>query len=262
VRRAASSSSRNRSHQNYSDLCKPSVLRQSPPIPHSLSNAKFVTGVLMKNMLHGVSVLVATATLAHAADLAPAAARPEPVNYNYNWTGCYVGVSLGGDFANATNNLTLFGMPAAGATTFGGGSGGGQGGCNFQTPNNFVYGFEVDGQAAFPVQFGTAITALGAVTNSLPVFGTVRGRIGYAPVGGVLLYVTGGGGIGLEAVALSQGTLANPITQVSTQTAGCGPSAAASRAPSTATGPPRSNISTPPPERRRPISTSWASHRP
>jgi outer membrane immunogenic protein len=113
-----------------------------------------------------------------------------------------------------------FGQTAAGATTFGGGIAGGQGGCNFQAPNNLVYGFEVDAQASFPVQFGTAITTLGAVTNSLPVSGTVRGRIGYAPVSGVLLYATGGGGIGLDVVALTKGTMANPVNQVSMQTRG------------------------------------------
>jgi opacity protein-like surface antigen len=175
----------------------------------------------MKCLVRAVFLLLAATTLARAADLSPARATPDPMNpMKYSWTGCYLGVSLGGNFANSTNNLTLFGMAATGATTFGGGSAGGQAGCNFETPNNLVYGFEVDGQAGFPIQFGTAITALGAVTNSLPVFGTFRGRIGYAPVSNVLLYVTGGGGIGLEAVALTQGTMANPITQVSTQTRG------------------------------------------
>jgi outer membrane immunogenic protein len=172
----------------------------------------------MKRILHGACMLLAAATLARAADLARSPARPDLTNYS--WTGCYVGGSLGGGFANATNNVTVLGLTGAGATTFGGGVGGAQAGCNFQTSNNLVYGFEVDGQARFPVQFGTAITAVGAVTNSLPASGTLRGRIGYAPVSGVLLYVTGGGGLGLDVVALTQGTPANPITQVSMQTRG------------------------------------------
>jgi outer membrane immunogenic protein len=171
----------------------------------------------MKYMVRGVSALLAATSLARAADLPAKAAPPATPSAYYDWTGCYVGANLGRGFANARDNLTVFGMPAAGISSFNGGIGGGQVGCNFQT-GNLVYGVEGDGQARIPVKtFGTAITQLGAATNSLPVSGTIRARIGYAPVNNVLLYVTGGGGIGLDVVALTQGTLANPITQVSQQ---------------------------------------------
>jgi outer membrane immunogenic protein len=81
-----------------------------------------------------------------------------------------------------------------------------------------VYGIEADVHAHFPTQFGTAITPFGAVTNAFPVSGTIRGRIGYAPVDRVMFYLTGGGGVGLNVIALTQGTMANPITQTSMQT--------------------------------------------
>jgi outer membrane immunogenic protein len=173
----------------------------------------------MINIVGGVSVLLAATSLAGAADLpfkAPAPAPFVPSAY-YDWTGCYIGANLGRVFSNARDTLNVFGMPAAGNAAFNGGVAGGQIGCNFQS-GNFVYGIEGDGQVRIPVtQFGTAITQLGAVTSTMPASGTLRARLGYAPVNNVLVYVTAGGGAGYQATALTQGTLANPITQVNQQ---------------------------------------------
>lgn len=186
----------------------------------------------MKTLFLAISVSTSVTSLSHAADLGPAPAAPPsrsadfappsaaPRVTPYNWSGCYLGVSLGGAFANGKNRVSVAGQQADGATTFGGGIGGGQAGCNYQV-GNAVYGIEVDGQAAIPLdQFGTAITPLGAVTNVLPAFGTLRGRLGYAPVDGVMLYVTGGGGVAEIVTALTQGSADNPITQVSKQVRG------------------------------------------
>ena len=173
----------------------------------------------MKVMVRAVSVLLAATSLARAADLAIKAPPSAPFARSayYDWTGCYIGANLGRAFANARDNLNVFGMQAAGNSSFNGGVAGGQVGCNFQT-GSLVYGVEGDGQVRIPItQFGTAITMLGAVTSAMPASGTIRARIGYAPVNNVLLYVTAGGGAGYEAVALTQGTLANPITQVNQQ---------------------------------------------
>jgi outer membrane immunogenic protein len=168
----------------------------------------------MKDTIRGVLVLLTATTLAHAADLPLKASAPPAY---YDWTGCYIGANLGRVFSNARDNLSVFGMPAAGNAAFNGGVAGGQVGCNVQT-GKLVYGVEGDGQARIPItQFGTAITMLGAATNTMPVSGTIRARLGYTPVNNVLLYVTAGGGAGYEAVALTQGTLANPVTQVNQQ---------------------------------------------
>jgi outer membrane immunogenic protein len=170
----------------------------------------------MMRILIAAPVLLAGMTLARAADLPSASRLPQVTAFN--WTGCYIGGNLGGNFVNATDRLTVAAVQTAnGTTTFGGGVGGGQGGCNYQL-GNLVYSVEADAQVHFPTQFGTAITPLGAVTNAFPVFGTVRGRIGYTLMDRVMFYVTGGGGVGLNVIALTQGTQANPITQTSMRT--------------------------------------------
>jgi outer membrane immunogenic protein len=176
----------------------------------------------MKKLLLGAVALVAVgAAPAFAADLpartytkAPAVV-PVPV---YNWTGCYVGGNLGGDWSRARTSEILGGtwlttnsaadtaaiqangspgINASGVTV------GGQIGCNWQT-GNFVYGIEGDGMyTGLSSTVTTTIAALPTagtpVSNTASVSAqslyTLRGRAGYA-VDRTLVYVTGGAAFG------------------------------------------------------------------
>ena len=118
-----------------------------------------------------------SAGAAHAADLpyrkdAPAFAPPPPV---FSWTGAYVGLNVGGGF-KADNSFGRAGDVS-------GVVGGGQIGYNYQISPLFVVGIETDFQG----------TSLRTTNVSLPWFGTVRGRAGFALLNSTLLvYGTGG----------------------------------------------------------------------
>jgi outer membrane immunogenic protein len=181
----------------------------------------------MKKFLIAAAGLVALASPALAADMAPApvytkapAVMPAPV---YNWTGWYVGVNGGYIDRNGAN---VYGTPVANDGTAGsatyagliapaatnnigrssGGLGGGQVGYNWEV-NKTVFGFEADidgvsakssttvnalipvpGFAGFPL--ATAFSA----SQNLNYIGTVRGRIGVllGSMDALLLYATGG----------------------------------------------------------------------
>src|SRR5262249_45577026 len=75
--------------------------------------------------------------------------------------------------------------------------GGGQLGVNYQTAS-YVFGFEADisaaalkGDASTAVD-PTPVTFASAAQSKLDAFGTLRGRLGFAPFDRSLLYVTGG----------------------------------------------------------------------
>jgi outer membrane immunogenic protein len=90
----------------------------------------------MKTLLSGVVALTAIAALsapAVAADL-PVKARPA-VPQVFDWTGCYVGVHVGGGWQ--ISSYATQGAPASGAGVLGGG----QAGCNYQW-RQFVVGVE------------------------------------------------------------------------------------------------------------------------
>jgi len=152
------------------------------------------------------AVSIALTGAAHATDLPmPYKARPivAPAPVVYNWSGFYVGVNLGGSWANVDDNNTLTAAIPGGGTflaatstsaSFSGIVGGAQFGYNWQT-GHFVYGLEVDidGSSASgntSVNCGIA----GCTTTGTPAvdaFGTFRGRIGYAQ-DNWLFYGTGG----------------------------------------------------------------------
>jgi outer membrane immunogenic protein len=150
------------------------------------------------------------ATGAMAADLpssapapAPYIAPPPPV---FTWTGVYVGVNAGVSFAG-NNNVTFSpaGLPGSpslnpSANSTAGFTGGGQIGYNWQI-NQFVVGVEGDldylqnhrlnGNFTSPAFF-TAFPTFGVNGgNQNQLFGTIRGRLGWA-VDRALFYVTGG----------------------------------------------------------------------
>jgi outer membrane immunogenic protein len=158
-------------------------------------------------LIAGASIL---ATGAFAADLptsapppAPYIPPPPPV---FTWTGFYVGVNAGVSFNGTSSPIFVPNGALAGAaglfpsasnnTNF---TGGGQIGYNYQV-GQFVFGVEGDvdylGQSnlngTFPTtDVGGAGSFALAGANRNQVFGTVRGRIGYA-VDRALFYATGG----------------------------------------------------------------------
>jgi high affinity Mn2+ porin len=134
---------------------------------------------------------------------------PVLVNEPFNWTGWYVGVHMGDAWGKSnwtkppdqSGSLNLFNRYDAFATT-GSYFGGFQFGYDYMLPNRVVVGGIVDTSfPSFPDFNG--LTIGGTSTFVSPVlgqqsysetalsFGTVRGRIGYAP-SNWLIYATGG----------------------------------------------------------------------
>ena len=144
---------------------------------------KFSFGVV------AVSALAITSS-AFAADLprrtAPAATpylSPVPA---FNWTGAYVGVNGGFDYASFTKGgKAAFGSPSGGLV-------GGTIGYNYQINQNFVAGLE--GDLDWTSLSGTRANAFSANSSSrsrLNSLFTLRGRVGYA-ADRALIYATGG----------------------------------------------------------------------
>jgi high affinity Mn2+ porin len=158
---------------------------------------------------------------ANAADVltkAPPPAAPSA----YGWTGFYVGAHVG--YAWGSSNWTTAPGLAGSLDMLQGfdvfkGTGsffaGLQAGYDYMLPNRFVIGAEADG--SFPsIQNPEGISIGGTSTFSSPVgpesysetvlsFGTLRGRIGYAP-GNWLLYATGGLAWSYDQLTLTQPT--------------------------------------------------------
>ena len=146
----------------------------------------------MKKIAFGVFALsaMAVASSALAADL-PRRSQAPPTPYlspvpAFSWTGFYVGVNGGYDFANFTKgSKAAFGNP-------GGGLFGVTAGYNYQLTQNFVLG--VEGDYDYTSLSQTRVNAFSAISTSkakLNSLFTVRGRAGYS-VDRALLYVTGG----------------------------------------------------------------------
>jgi outer membrane immunogenic protein len=167
----------------------------------------------MRKLLSASAALAALlATPALAADLATKAPvyKAPPPAYVSSWTGCYLGANAGGGWGNRTgdreaidvNNATIaagIGLPVTMGTSSRGAVGGGELGCNYQT-GLFVFGIETDFQASgirgsstiMTVPGGIADPTIGTGSEQLEWFGTVRGRVGIAPINNLLLFGTGG----------------------------------------------------------------------
>jgi len=142
--------------------------------------------------IFAIGLSLGAGQMAWAADLGAPVYKGAPVSHmalGYNWSGIYVGAHGGYTWATATG-------PGAGGVKQKGGYGGGQIGFNYQAPQSpFVFGLEAD------VSFGDIKDSIFlplfpgffeyAATSKTDVFGTVRGRAGYA-FDRTLLYVTGG----------------------------------------------------------------------
>jgi len=174
------------------------VSGEFPGLPQRLnvksSNSR---GQDMNKLAVGTTALlgIALAAPVHAADLPQPAYKAPPVAAptGYNWTGFYVGGNIGGGFASFSDSSTVLATTTTRKTNANGVIGGGQIGYNYQY-TNWVFGVEADFEGSS--QKGTSMSAAAGVTtaqtDSLPWFGTARGRIGYTPVDRWLVYATGG----------------------------------------------------------------------
>src|SRR5215471_5583900 len=113
----------------------------------------------MRNLLIG-SVALAAASLGGPALAADMPLKAPPPVVVYNWTGCYLGLSIGTNTGRArhTETAASFFAPGAGGRAgvivpgqditdpfnLSGLMGGAQGGCNYQFAGGWVIGVEVD----------------------------------------------------------------------------------------------------------------------
>ena len=173
-------------------------------------------GVLMIRLplaLCSVAVTIALTQLVSAADLAPVYKSPAPIASN--WSGFYVGGSLGGRWADSTWTTTAIGDPQGPAdpTTTPASFNGSTFriaaylGYNWQFAPQWLVGLEADAGwaqrtitlAGIPGTFGTGgqgvdlgATAFDSSSVKLGWDGSLRGRIGFLVAPTWLLYATGG----------------------------------------------------------------------
>jgi outer membrane immunogenic protein len=176
---------------------------------------------VFKALAASALALIATSSIASAADMAPRYTKAPMVAAVYDWTGFYIGGNAGYSWGRSSTDASFFNnttnvLLATGATAFdmNGWVAGGQIGYNWQSAG-WVFGLEADGQGtgqkgsgafvcAGPVcsAANTAIAPLTlapvnvAFSHKLEWFSTIRGRVGYTFAPTVLGYVTGGAAIG------------------------------------------------------------------
>jgi len=175
--------------------------------------------------MHKFAVALLTTTVlgftfgaASAADFPSSGVMPGmPSLYSraHVWSGVYVGLNAGGAFGTFDANATFGALSAdLGSVSANGFIGGGQVGAQIQY-QHFVYGIEGDFQGSSQKHsdtynvLGTPVT----VSESMPWFATVRGRLGWA-MDNVLLYGTGGmaivdGKISASALGLTASSLSD-----------------------------------------------------
>lgn len=155
------------------------------------------------------AAVVVSAGTAFSADLSEPvpASFEERVASNFDWTGGYVGVNVGGGFGKFKHPFDITGgVPAATLLngsldiTSGGFLGGAQAGYNWQN-GGFVLGAEVDFQGSavkaedsLSLNIGGpgGIDINGDAGTKVQWFGTVRARVGATPADRLLVYGTAG----------------------------------------------------------------------
>ncbi|NIK46861.1 outer membrane protein [Variibacter gotjawalensis] len=141
---------------------------------------------MFKAILVGLSSLAAIAP-ASAADL-PVYKAPIAV-IAQSWNGFYVGANVGYGWGRVGQVIDLSGPVNLGSFPIDGITGGAQIGYTMQIAPNWILGIEADIQGA---SIGATTDRFAFTTRSeVDVWGTVRGRLGYA-VGNALIYGTGG----------------------------------------------------------------------
>jgi high affinity Mn2+ porin len=190
-------------------------------VPGGVAVKKFVVGAV-------IGVALATAERALAADDSmPTKAPPPATVAAYDWSGFYAGAHLG--YAGGTSNWSTapnlsgsFGLFQSYDAFKNDGSyfGGLQAGYNTMLANRFVVGAEADASfPSFPNLAGISIGGTSTLTSptngaetfgeNMLAFGTVRGRIGYAPnhflgTSNWLFYATGGFAWAYDQQAVTQ----------------------------------------------------------
>jgi outer membrane immunogenic protein len=160
----------------------------------------------MNRCLLAVSALLATTTLASAADLAarPYTKAPPPLIAAYDWSGFYLGVNGGGATSHNCWGLNNDGITGTGPIAPVAGEGchdatgglvGGQAGYRWQSAN-WVFGVEAQGDWANLFGSNTSLFYGPGFENQTKTdaIGLFTGQVGYA-WNNVLLYVKGGGAI-------------------------------------------------------------------
>jgi outer membrane immunogenic protein len=141
----------------------------------------------------GIGMAVAAPLATLAADFGrPPAYRVLPPGVITAWTGCYVGINVGGGWVSGTASDALAGA-SLGNINASGFSGGGQIGCDYQI-GNFVVGLQ--GMANFDDIRGSNPTPGGLGTSNnfnVPWHETLTARLGYAVLPMGMVYVKGGG---------------------------------------------------------------------
>ncbi len=189
-----------------------------------------VQSVAVKKLLcHTLAVIaLASAEHARAADLSAALYVKAPPKTDTDWTGFYLGANAGaaignsawsatqpGGAPNLTGALDLFraydGFNGAGSQF-----GGLTAGYNYMLPSRIVLGVETDVSFASTLGAGQAFAspAIGAANynDTVNLFGTVRGRVGY-DYNHWLYYATGGFAWTYDQftrTAIVSGTASNP----------------------------------------------------
>jgi high affinity Mn2+ porin len=198
------------------------------PVPTRLSRIRQAAC----NAIVAGAIAMAAAPSARAASLSavlPTKAPPSLAPAAYDWTGFYLGAHLGYAWgssrfagpATVTGSLDLH-QPYDAFKDTGSYFGGLQLGYNYMLPNRMVLGLE--GDASFPSFANLAGISIGgsSTISALPGgaevysetmldFGTLRGRIGYAP-GDWLVYATGGFAWAYDQLTLTQ--LATGVTDM------------------------------------------------
>jgi high affinity Mn2+ porin len=171
----------------------------------------------------GALVALALAERADADERAPAtplkappvAAKPVSAKPS-DWSGFYVGGHLGAAWGHSDWSAAG-GVPVGGSFDLGGGFNafkgtgsyfaGLQAGYNAMLPNRILLGAEAD--ISFPntidgsQTFSSVSTGTASFAEQVQFYGSVRGRLGYAP-GGWLIYATGGFAFGFDHFTRTQ----------------------------------------------------------
>jgi high affinity Mn2+ porin len=195
-------------------LAMPLICQRDPPI---MVPARSVPSIAMKRLLYQSLALVALACGGSARGedswpalntKAPAPASPAPpAGAAFDWTGFYVGAHAGvstghsawsatqpGGAPSLTGSLNLFRTFDL-FTEAGSQFGGFTAGYNYMMPSGIVLGAEADVSFASTLSANQSFAspAIGAAnySDTVELFGTVRGRIGY-DVNHWLYYATGG----------------------------------------------------------------------
>jgi outer membrane immunogenic protein len=149
----------------------------------------------MKTILLATTILTVVSGSAYAADAI--VSEPVPVAASFDWTGAYIGVNAGGGFG--TFNLAPSGGgPGSIDISASGFLGGVQAGYNWQV-GQLVYGVEADFQGS-DIKADLTLGGPG-LEAKVDWFGTVRARLGYAPVDRFMVYGTGGLAYGHEKIS-------------------------------------------------------------